>query len=289
MSETGHRVFPAERFIQEIVKGQGGKPFLSADDLRDFHQMVVHDIGKVIGGEFIGPFPEHFVVQGVRVHLHVAADQVFHFHDTAQRHLEADGPVGGGFQKPLHFFRAQAERIAETAPRGGIVHERLFGSLGGGAAAVQLFGRIKGVVRPSGSHQLLCILAVDGAPLALPVRSVRMTGRCRFHHLSVLVHALVGDDAAPAQGFYDILLRSGDKTVGIRIFDAEDEVSSFLFGIEVIIQGRAHAAHVERAGGGRGKSYAGSFFHIFCNCTAKIMIFSYLCRGWSARFISWAS
>ena len=74
MRKAGHCFGPAEGLVEHIVKGKGREPLFSADHLRDFHEVVVHDVCEVVGGEFIGPFPEDFVVEGVSVHFHVAAD-----------------------------------------------------------------------------------------------------------------------------------------------------------------------------------------------------------------------
>ena len=72
--KAGHGLCPAECLVEHIVKGKGREPLLSADHLRYFHKVVVNYVCEVVGGEFIGPFPENFIVEGVSVHFHVAAD-----------------------------------------------------------------------------------------------------------------------------------------------------------------------------------------------------------------------
>lgn len=42
------RHFPAKRFIQGNVLWRGDEPFLAANDVCDFHQVVVDDVGKVV-------------------------------------------------------------------------------------------------------------------------------------------------------------------------------------------------------------------------------------------------
>jgi hypothetical protein len=42
----------------------------------------------------------------------------------------------------------------------------------------------------------------------------------------------------------------------VGVLDAEDEGAAVLLGKEVIVQGRAHPAHVQWAGGAGGKSNA---------------------------------
>ena len=82
-----------------------------------------------------------------------------------------------------------------------------------------------------------------------------------LHDLSVGIDAFVGDDAAPVQCLDDILLRPRDEPVGVGILDPEDEIAAVLLGIQVVIQGRADAAHVERTGRGGSESDARSSFH----------------------------
>ena len=62
------------------------------------------------------------------------------------------------------------------------------------------------------------------------------------------VDAFVGDDPAPSQRFDDVLLRTRDEPVGIGIFDADDEITAFLLGVQVVIQCRPDAAHVQGTG-----------------------------------------
>ena len=211
--------------------------------------MVVHNVGEVIGRKFVGAFPEHFVVQGVCIHFHVAADKVVHLHNAVQGHFEADGPVRGGFQEAFYLLLRQRERVTQASPAGGVVHERFLGGLCSGAAGVQFLCRVKGVIGPAGSDELLCILPINGPALALAVRSVRMLGGGGFYHLAVLIYTLVRDNAAPVKCFNDILFRPGHKAVGIRILNADDEITALLLGIKVIVQCRTYTAHVQRAGG----------------------------------------
>ena len=249
VGEAGHGVGPAKGLIQKIMQRKGRQPFLSADNFGDLHQVVVHDVGQVVGGQFIGPFPQHFVVQGVGVHFHVAADEVVHLDDAVFRHLEANGPVRGLFQQALDFGLGQSEGIAQFLAGGGVVHEGVALGLGGGAALIEVVCAVKGVIGPAGGHQLLGILPIDGAALALAVRRVRMLLTGYFHHLAVLVYAFVGNDPAPAQGFDDVGFGPRHKTVGVGVLDADDEISAFLLGIQVVIQCRTHTAHMQRASG----------------------------------------
>jgi hypothetical protein len=42
----------------------------------------------------------------------------------------------------------------------------------------------------------------------------------------------------------------------VSIFDAEEEITTMFLGKQVVVQCRAHTAHVERAGGAGSKPYS---------------------------------
>ncbi len=48
------RCLPAESFVEHHMKWCRGKPFLASDHMRDFHQMVVHNVGQVVSGHTVG-------------------------------------------------------------------------------------------------------------------------------------------------------------------------------------------------------------------------------------------
>ena len=51
--------------------------------------MVVNDVGKVIGRQFVGTLIEHFVIQYVALHLYFAAYEVIHAYLFARLNLES--------------------------------------------------------------------------------------------------------------------------------------------------------------------------------------------------------
>ena len=116
------------------MQGQGRQPLLAADDLGDLHQVVVHDVGEVVGREFVGPLPEDLVVQRGGVDLDVAADQVVHLHDAPFGHQEADGPVGALRQQALHLLFGEGQRVAQGPAGEVVVDEGLAAGFGLGAA-----------------------------------------------------------------------------------------------------------------------------------------------------------
>ena len=71
------RSLPAESLVEHDVKRHRGQPFLATDDMADFHQMVIDDVGQMVGRHTVA-LEQDLVVQGVGLHLHLAANQVVH-------------------------------------------------------------------------------------------------------------------------------------------------------------------------------------------------------------------
>ena len=130
MCEPGHGVLPSECFVEHIVEGEGRKPLLSADHLRNLHQMVIHDVGQVIGGKLVGSFPQDLIIESVGVDLDMTPYEVVHLHDVVFRHLEADCPIGGFLEETLCLFLGKSEGVAELLPCGLVVDEGLSGGFG---------------------------------------------------------------------------------------------------------------------------------------------------------------
>ena len=230
------------------MERQGRKPFLSTDDLGDLHQVIVHDVGEVVGRKLVGSLPEHLVVQGVGVHLDMSTDQVVHLHDSVGRHLEAYGPVGSLLKQPLDLILREGQRVAHRHPCHLIVDECLAGGLSLSAGLFQSLGGVESIVGVAVLDQLLGVLAIYSAPLTLTVRSVRMALGSGLDNLAVLIHTFVRNDSAPIQGLDDIFLSPRHEPVGVGILDPDDEISSALLGVEVVIKSRADSAHMQRAG-----------------------------------------
>ena len=221
MGELGHRVCPAESAVKQHVERCGGQPFLAAYHVADFHEMVVHNIGEVVRGQFVRALVEHLVVEYVRHDFHVAANEVVHVHLFARFNLEAHH-VGRAFgDEPLGFLFAQRQLVAHAEARVRVVLE-VFHLL---ALCIEFFGRIKRHVGGAAVEQLLYVFLINVAALALPIRAI----------VAAEAHALVKLDAEPVEGFYDVSLCAGHEAVGIGVFDAEHEFAALLAGKQVVV------------------------------------------------------
>ena len=255
-------VLPAECLVKQVVQRQGRQPFLPADDFRYLHQMVVHDIGQMVCRQFVGPFPEHLVVQCVRIHLYVPANQVIHLHDPVFRHPETDGPVRVRLQKRSPFALRHGQGVPQGLAGDVVVYESLLPGFHLFPFRGEFFRGVEGIVRISLFHQFLCVFPVDASPLGLSVRRMRMLVGSRFHHIPVLVHALVRYDSAPVQGFDDIFFGPRHEPVRVRILDSYDEIASMLFRIEVVVKRSPDTAHMQRSCRRRREPHSCFPFHI---------------------------
>ena len=89
------RLRPAEGLIEQDVLGGGGDPLFGADDVGDAHEMVVDDVGEVVGGEAVG-LHEDLIVDVIVVEGDVAAQLVAKGGGGVLRDLHADD-VGSAF------------------------------------------------------------------------------------------------------------------------------------------------------------------------------------------------
>ena len=97
----------SQRFVEQQVLGYGRQPLFAADDVRDLHRRIVHDVGQVVRRQAVR-LDEHLIVYGRGVERHVAADQVGERDRPAGLHLEADDVVLPGIEARLGVGRRSA-------------------------------------------------------------------------------------------------------------------------------------------------------------------------------------
>jgi hypothetical protein len=122
-----------------------------------------------------------------------------------------------GSQATLHFFGRQQQGttvIARSFAAGHLL----------GAHLVQLFGGAEAREGVAQVDQLLRVLLIDIAALALPVRAVGAAD----------VRAFAPLDTQPAQGVENLLLRLAGRTQLIGVLDAQDELATMLLGEAVV-------------------------------------------------------
>ena len=119
--------------------------------------MVIHDVGKVVGGKFICPFPKHLVVKRVGIDLYVPSDEVVHLHDPVFGHFEPDGPVCMRIQQRPPFAFRHGKGVTQGFSCDMIVYEGLF---------------LRLHFRPFGCELLCCVERIVCEPLFYQVLGV---------------------------------------------------------------------------------------------------------------------
>ncbi|MNZ87264.1 hypothetical protein D3C78_1061150 [compost metagenome] len=193
--------------------------------------MVVDHVGQEVGRQAV-VLHQHLHVHAVPWDLDIATEHVRNHADTFARYLHADHMGLASGQAALHLLVAQQQRAAIVA-RGFATGHLL------GAHLLQLFGGAEAVERMAGIDQLLGVLGVDLAALALPVRAVR----------AAHIRAFVPFDAKPAQGVEDLLLRLAGRAQLVGVLDAQDELTAMLLGEAVVEQGDVGGADMGVARG----------------------------------------
>ena len=225
-----HGVCPAECSIKQHMKRSRRQPFFPTDDVRHFHQMVIHNVGQVISRQFVGTLVQYLIVQNRRIHNHLATNDVMNMYFFIRFNQETNHILLSFGDQSIHFLLRQGQGITHPHTGRGIVLE--IGHLA--ALGIQFFRSIESNVSLTGIQQLLHILLVDVTAFRLAVRTI----------VSSKAHTLVELDAEPLERLNDILFRSRHKTIGVRIFYTENQITPMLTGKQIIIQGSTYTANM---------------------------------------------
>ena len=230
MGKLRHGILPTESLIQHDMQRCTGQPLLTANDVRNLHQVVIHNIGQVVCRQLVSTLIQHFVVADITLHTHLTADEVVDKNLLSCLHLKTDNVLIARSNQLLDFLFGEGQRVAHLTACVAVILEVLnLGTLG-----LQLLRRIESDIRLTGIQQLLYIFFIDVATLALTVGTLVTTER----------NALVELDAQPLERLDDILFCSRDKARGVGVFDAEHEVAAMLARKQVIIECGTYAADV---------------------------------------------
>jgi hypothetical protein len=187
----------------------------------DLHEVVVDYVGKVIGGQFVGTLIEHLIVEDIGLDAHLATDKVVDEDFLTRFDHEAHHILLTISYELVNLSLREGEGVAHLEARARVVLKiRYLIALG-----LEFFRGIEGNVGFAGIEELLDILLVNLATLALAVGAFVATERDAFIELY----------AEPTEGFEDVLLGTRDETVGIGILDAEDELATMLTSEKIIV------------------------------------------------------
>ena len=185
MGKARHGILPAESLVEKYMQWCTWQPLLAADHMRDFHQMIVHDIGQVVSRKLVGTLVEHLVVEDIAHHLHIATNHIVDVDFLSRFYLETYGILLAVCDELVHLFLRKGERITHLHTGVGIILEILdFSTLG-----LQFLWSIKSDVSLAIVEKLLYIFLIDVTTLALTVRTM----------LTTEAHSLIKLDAEPLE------------------------------------------------------------------------------------------
>ena len=223
---------PAEALVEQVVLGGGGEVLAAPDHVGDAHEVVVDDVGEVVGGQAV-PLEEDLVVQGAVLHGDVAKDGVVEGGLALLGDLLADDVRHAGVHLGLGLLGGEGAA--------GVVGPVELAAVGLGLG---LFA--EAVIGVAQIYQALCVFAVKVPALGLDIGA----------HGAAHVGALVPGEAALAQGVVDDLGGPLHQPPLIGVLDAQDELAAAVAGNEPGVQGGAQIAHMHVAGGGGGETGA---------------------------------
>ncbi len=231
-----HRRLPAEPLVEPHVLRQRRQPLLGAYHVADPHQVVVDHVRQVIGGEAVALQQDLVVHLGV-VEAELSAQQVAHHALAVARHRQADDARLAGRRASVGLGRR--ERPAQP-----VVAEVLLLRLLLLPERVEPLPRAEAAIRRPAPQQLVRVLAVDGAALALTVGSVRPAA----------VGALVPLQAEPAERLEDHRLAGARAALAVGVLDAQHELPAVLSGERVVEERDVGGAHVRVSRRARGNA-----------------------------------
>ncbi len=153
-------MLPAKSFVKQVVFWSGREIFLPADYMRNFHQVVVHHVGKIVGGEAIG-FEQHLVIELFVLNGDVPIDMIIITADAFQRNALAHDRHQSFREAGCHLLRSQVAAWVAVA----------FHAFIAGFEGRFVFLTAEAVVGMSTRNQLLRIVFINWQALTLHIRA----------------------------------------------------------------------------------------------------------------------
>ncbi len=203
------------------------EPLLTPNDMRDPHQMIIHNIGEVIRGITIR-LEQHLVVDLVGGEFHTPSNEIIKGNATRIGNLHTHDIRESGFNLLLYLFFSKLQSSA-------VVLWRYSHSLLVLPHLLQLFSRIECTICLPRIEKHLCMLLVNGKPLRLNIRSL----------WTALHRTLVEIKSCPPQCVDQIINRTLNVARSVRIFDAKYKRAVVFPCKQKIIQRGAKPTDVE--------------------------------------------
>jgi hypothetical protein len=171
MGKLWHGVFPAECLIEKYVKRSTWQPLLTTDNVRNLHEVVVHDVCEVICREFVSTLIEHLVIEDVALDANLTTDEVVYENLLAWLNLEADNILLAVGNKLINLLLRHTQGVAHLQASVSIILE----VLNLGTLSLEFLRCIECDISLAVSKKLLDISLIDVAALTLTVRTMIAT------------------------------------------------------------------------------------------------------------------
>ena len=231
--------FEAQSLEQLDMEGQGSQPLVTTDNMGGVHQVIIHRMGKVIGGDAVRL--QQDVVHIVFGDGQLALDQIVKLElifDAAGA-AEPQNPGIAGIQLCLHIFQGTVTPDGVlTVVTGGFLGSFLLFAHG-----TQLFLGAEAGIGQTFGHQLLGENMVDGSTLTLTVGTVVAV-------VTVNDSAFIELNTVVLQGVDQNFHSAGNFPLGIGIFHTKEQNTFTLVCHTLCDQPLNQVAQMDKAGGG---------------------------------------
>ena len=228
------RNLPAEGLIETIVLRARAQVLVAANDMGDAHQMIVDDIGEIIGRIAVGLDEDHVIELGV-INGDVSVELVVEGRRALGRVVLTDDIRHAGCELCLDLLLREGEAVLI------IVHD-LF-AVYGGLQGLEALLRAEAVVCLALIDELLRILHIDALCTTLGLHVWTTVAR--------LIRGLIRDQAGVGEGFIDELDGPLDEALLIGILDPEEEITTLMLRDEVGVECGTKVTYMHSSGRGR--------------------------------------
>ena len=238
------RQLPAVALVEQYVLRRGGDEFRAADDVRDVHEMVVDDVGEVIGRHAVA-LQQHLILQLFVRDADVAVQHIEVGRLARERHLLTD-------DVRVAVLQVRIDDILRQVAAGAVVAAKL--------ALRVIFVRVaEAVVGVAELDELFRVFLIDVHALTLYVRCIG----------AAEIRALVRHDFGELQRAVDEVHGICDVAGAVRVLDAQDKGAVLRLGVEIGVECRAQVADVHVACGARGE--AGAYILVSQDISSSLM------------------
>ena len=195
------RSFPSERVVNQIVLRRAGKIFNPADNVRDFHKVVVDDVCEVVRRHTVG-LNKNIVFEFRIIDGNIAVNHIVISARPDFRNILADNVRHAVFKVFFDFFLGKLQAVLVVSPDSVLVGQRF-----------KAFLRAEAVVRPAEFDKFFGVFHIYGFSFALDIRAV----------VAADVGAFVVSDSRRFERPVNKIYRAVDKPFLVGVLDAKNK------------------------------------------------------------------